>query len=36
MVDDNTFRRYILDNIDGKNSMTTGADSVIIEEKILP
>ncbi|HRX63503.1 MAG TPA: DUF1704 domain-containing protein [Candidatus Absconditabacterales bacterium] len=34
MVDDNTFRRYILDNLDGKNSMTMGGDKVIIEEKI--
>ena len=34
MVDDNTFRRYVLDNLDGKNSMTSGWDKVIIEEKI--
>ena len=36
IVDDNTFRRYILDNLDGKNSMTMWKDSVIVEEKILP
>ncbi len=34
MVDDNTFRRYILDNLDGKNSMTIWWDKVIVEEKI--
>ncbi len=36
IIDDNTFRRYILDNLDGKNSMTSWWDKVIIEEKIFP
>ena len=36
IIDDNTFRRYIIDNLDGKNSMTSGNDQVIIEEKLLP
>lgn len=36
MIDDNTFRRYILDNLDGKNSMTMWWDKVIVEEKIKP
>ncbi|HKL43665.1 MAG TPA: tyrosine/phenylalanine carboxypeptidase domain-containing protein [Candidatus Absconditabacterales bacterium] len=34
MINDNTFRRYVLDNLDGKNSMTIGGDKVIVEEKI--
>lgn len=35
-INDNTFRRYIIDNLDGKNSMTNGVDKVIVEEKLLP
>ena len=34
MINDNTFRRYVLDNLDGKNSMTIWWDKVIVEEKI--
>lgn len=36
IIDDNTFRRYIIDNLDGKNSMTSGDDKVIVEEKLFP
>ncbi|MDD3262712.1 MAG: DUF1704 domain-containing protein [Candidatus Absconditabacteria bacterium] len=35
-INDPTFRRYLLDIIDGKYSMTMGGDKVIIEEKLLP
>ena len=35
-TNDPTFRRYLLDIIDGKYSMTMGWDKVIIEEKLLP
>ncbi len=35
-IDDSTFRRYLLDIIDGKYSMTIGNDKVIIEEKLVP
>jgi len=36
LIDDNTFRRYILDNLDGKNSITGWWDKVIVEEKLFP
>jgi hypothetical protein len=36
IVNDNKFRRHILDNLDWKNSMITGSDNVIVEEKIIP
>ena len=36
VVSDNELRRYILDDLDGKNSMTNGNDKVIIEEKLVP
>jgi hypothetical protein len=35
-VNDATFRRYLLDIIDGKYSMSMGNDKVIIEEKLIP
>lgn len=35
-INDPTFRRYLLDIIDWKYSMTMGWDKVIIEEKLLP
>ncbi|AHB41343.1 hypothetical protein P148_SR1C00001G0552 [candidate division SR1 bacterium RAAC1_SR1_1] len=35
-INDETFRRYLLDIIDGKYSMTMGNDKVIIEEKLIP
>lgn len=35
-INDETFRRYLLDIIDGKYSMTMWWDKVIIEEKLLP
>lgn len=36
IVSDNDFRRYILDDLDGKNSMTNWNDKVIVEEKLVP
>ncbi len=36
IVSDNELRRYILDDLDGKNSMTNGNDKVIVEEKLVP
>ena len=36
IVSDNDLRRYILDDLDGKNSMTNGNDKVIVEEKLVP
>ena len=36
VVSDNDLRRYILDDLDGKNSMTNGNDKVIVEEKLIP
>ena len=36
VISDNELRRYILDDLDGKNSMTNGNDKVIIEEKLVP
>ena len=36
IVSDNDLRRYILDDLDGKNSMTNGNDKVIVEEKLIP
>ncbi len=35
-IDDSTFRRYLLDIIDGKYSMTMWWDKVIVEEKLNP
>lgn len=35
-INDPTFRRYLLDIIDGKFSMNMGWDKVIIEEKLTP
>lgn len=35
-MDDETFRRNLLDIIDGKYSMSMGNDKVIIEEKLVP
>lgn len=35
-INDSIFRRYLLDIIDGKYSMTMWWDKVIIEEKLLP
>ena len=36
IVSDNDLRRYILDDLDGKNSMANGNDKVIVEEKLVP
>lgn len=36
VVSDNELRRFILDDLDGKNSMTNGNDKVIVEEKLVP
>lgn len=36
IVSDNDLRRFILDDLDGKNSMTNGNDKVIVEEKLVP
>ena len=36
IVSDDDLRRYILDDLDGKNSMTNGNDKVIVEEKLVP
>jgi hypothetical protein len=35
-ISDSAFRRQLLDILDGKYSMTTGNDKIIIEEKLLP
>lgn len=35
-IDDNTFRRYLLDIIDGKHSLTMWNDTILIEEKLIP
>lgn len=35
-IDDNTFRRYLLDIIDWKHSLTTWNDTILIEEKLIP
>ncbi len=36
IVSDNDLRRFVLDDLDGKNSMTNGNDKVIVEEKLVP
>lgn len=36
VVSDNELRRFILDDLDWKNSMTNGNDKVIVEEKLVP
>jgi len=36
VISDNELRRYILDDLDWKNSMTNGNDKVIVEEKLVP
>lgn len=36
VISDNELRRFILDDLDGKNSMTNGNDKVIVEEKLVP
>jgi len=36
VVSDNGLRRFILDDLDGKNSMTNWNDKVIVEEKLVP
>ena len=36
IVSDNDLRRFILDDLDWKNSMTNGNDKVIVEEKLVP
>lgn len=35
-ISDWDFKRLLLDNLDGKNSMTIGQDTIIIEEKLRP
>lgn len=36
IVSDKDLRRFILDDLDGKNSMTNWNDKVIVEEKLVP
>ncbi|USN54430.1 MAG: hypothetical protein H6765_07865 [Candidatus Peribacteria bacterium] len=36
LVDDTSFRRYLMDILDGKNSLSTVHDQVLIEEVMLP
>jgi hypothetical protein len=35
-VDDTTYRRYLIDILDGKNSLTSKRDSIMLEETLMP